>query len=721
MKAKKRLVVAVSLMILSAMLLSACAKAPSVSDNTENTGNGDTITDNTTQTPPEAAEPDPAYPLDKYRVISKQEYTDKTTAGFLSQLVGFLSGFEFVKDVGTRCYVGMPDGWFKYCKGPYAADNVHIHLTDKHKKDKQTGLYEVWFDDDFSVDVVNQYILSDMYRSKKTVSQKYITDGWLTYDVWDMGGGQRKVGAYGLISRNGYLPQFAGNTEYENWYSYLSEPYLGTDTLGMSAAGMPETARAHAEIFSSVTGDRDNVRWAQMFAAMISLSYFEDDIETIIKEAAKVFPEQCWARTVLDEVFALYEKYPNDWRRAYREFENRHYVLGDTTQTDTDINCGFVIFDLLYGEGDYMKTCQIGSLAGYDCESTCGIALTILGIMGGTEILPEETNTLVWQDGEGALCNRTSEGEKQDIWMIADGLPEKIKIKTVIEKYQQNFESVLLEQGGAMDEHFYYIPMESLSEYRSVKIDNYDFETGNTTGYSTQGKVEMTKLASTGFWAVKLSDNGEVATKVSGLEVGKTYSLTAYIKTTANATAYLFARNIGGADGFSASVHQTTGTPKYEAQSAVKRTLVFTATASEMEIGVRFSGGAGEYAIADGFIMYETEESSAGTVTVKDNSSDGKYTSIISLTVKNTTKKEAYLKLKFANKNSKIVNLPIKIGGVAYATAALYKTPTAPYLQACDTVYIPITLTSSGSIVEISFSGSIYIYEAEFVNVANRF
>ncbi len=714
MKSSKKLLVSVSLLLLGVMSLSACVKEPGAISNTQSAEDG-TDTTQTVVIP----EPDTQYSAEKYYILSKEDYVDKTTAGFLSQLVGFLSGFEFVKDVGTRCYVGMPDGWFKYCKGPYAADNVHIHLTDKHKKDKESGLYEVWFDDDFSVDVVNQYILSDMYRSSKTVTQKYISDGWLAYDVWDMGGGQRKVGAYGLINRYGYLPQFAGNTEFENWYSYLSEPYLGTDTLGMNAPGMPETARDMAEKFAQVTGDRDNVRWAQMFASMISMSYFEDDIETIIKKAASVFPEDCWPRQILNEVFALHAKYPNDWRTAYREFEARHYVAGDTTQTDTDINCGFVIFDLLYGGGDYLQTCKIGSLAGYDCESTCGIALTVLAIMGGTEILPEETNTLIWQDGNGTLCNRTSEGEKQDIWMIADGLPEKIKITAIIEKYQQNFEYVLLEHGGAMDEYYYYIPKEDLSQYDCVKINNYDFETGDTTGYTTKGKVEMTRLASTGFWAVKLSEGGEVSTKVSGLEVGKSYSLTSYIKTSTNGSAYLFARESDSV-GVSASVHQTTGTPKYEAQSAVKRTLVFTATSAEMEIGVAFSGIGSEYAIADGFIMYRTEESSAGTVTVQNPSSDGKYTSKLSLGIKSSTKKEAYLKLKFANTNANAANLKIKVNGTSYATAALYKSSPTSYLKSADTVYIPLTLTS-GSIIDITFSGSIYVYEAEFVNVTNRF
>ena len=213
--------------------------------------------------------PDSQYTEDKYKVISKETYIDKTTAGFLSQLVGFLSGHEFAKSSDGKCAVAMPDAKFEYLGGLYATDP----RCDKHIKHVTSELWEVWFDDDFSVDVVNQYILSDMYKQKFTVCQKLITDGWINYDVWDMGGGQRKAGAYGVISRRNYLPQFAGNTEYDNWYSYLSEPYIATDTLGMNAAGMPETARDLAAVFSSVTGDRDNTMWAQFFSVMISRAF----------------------------------------------------------------------------------------------------------------------------------------------------------------------------------------------------------------------------------------------------------------------------------------------------------------------------------------------------------------------------------------------------------------------------------------------------------------
>ena len=714
--AKNTIIMRTAALLLSVLLLCGCADTNAVlTELTDAQSAADTDPQGPVETPP----PDPAYSTDVYYIMSKEEYTDKTTAGFLSQLAGFLSGHEFAKGSDGKCIVGMPDSKYSYLGGLYAENPS----CDKHIKYVKTGIWEIWFDDDFSVDVVNQYILSDMYRQYHTTSNKSITDGWLLYDVWDMGGGQRKAGAYGVISRRNYLPQFAGNTEYDNWYSYLSEAYIGTDTLGMNAPGMPERACELAGMFSQVTGDRDNTLWAQMFSVMISRAYFENDIETLIKTSAdSVFPEGSWPREVMADVFEVYEKYPDDWRAAYRDYESRHYLAGDTTQADTDINCGFVILDLLYGEGDFEKTCQIGSLAGYDCETTCGIALTVLGIMGGMEILPEATNEKIWQDGKGILVNQVCPGDRDDegVWMIAGGLPERIEIVKVIEKYRKNFESVLAEAGGSMDDYYYYIPKGELSSYDAIAIRNGDFEDGTLEGFEVSGDAGTITVAVTGRYAAKLSNNAKISTKVSGLKVGEKYAFTSFVRTTDNSSAFLYAKVPGAEGGVSASVRATKGTPKYEAQSNVKRTLVFEATAAEMEIGIAFAGTGAEFAVCDSLTLIKLTEKKAGDVSIIEPAADGCYKNGIQMKVTAEASGEYYLKLTFENKNDKIIDLPLSVNYKKYASAALYKTDTAVGYENADCLYIPISLKEGENTVTSTFTSPLYIYTAELVYISAR-
>ena len=130
-----------------------------------------------------------------------------------------------------------------------------------------------------------------MYAQYGTVASKLIKDDWVRYDVWDMGGGHRTFGAYGLFKNKNYLPQFVGTTEFGNLFNVNGEPYIANETLGLVVPGMPNRAVELASLFAGVTSDRDPTEWAKLFAAMISMAYFEDDVPTLIRNAAEVLPE----------------------------------------------------------------------------------------------------------------------------------------------------------------------------------------------------------------------------------------------------------------------------------------------------------------------------------------------------------------------------------------------------------------------------------------------
>ena len=90
------------------------------------------------------------------KILSKEEYFNKTLGGLLGQFAGFLSGYEFVWD-GPNPYVGMPLEWFEFLNGPYAGNYDHYFpgdyatqgIYDRHKLNEETNMYEVWSDDDY--------------------------------------------------------------------------------------------------------------------------------------------------------------------------------------------------------------------------------------------------------------------------------------------------------------------------------------------------------------------------------------------------------------------------------------------------------------------------------------------------------------------------------------------------------------------------------------------
>lgn len=680
----------------------------------------------TTDVPVTTAEPEPVFNPDEYNVLSIEDYEDKTMLGFLSQVVGFLSGYEFAKNSDGTATTAMPDGWFEMCNGPYAELNRRNKHVDKLLKNEETGLWETWNDDDFSIDILNQYILADMYDTYGTFASKVIKDGWIKYNVWDMGGGHRTYGAYGLMSKYFYLPQFSGSSEYGNQYNVNGEPYIANETLGMDAAGMPEVTVNMAEIFGSATSDRDPVLWLKFFSAMYSMAYFEDDVPTLIRTAQKVLPAGSWQSEVIDQVFALKEKYPSDWRRAVVNAEKLCYQAKydmDSYIGESSINCSFILIGLLYGEGDFYNTCKIISLAGHGGDSTTPVGLGVVGIITGWDGLDDTSkaiiNEKVWQDGKGVIINDHIT-EKSGYWMYMAGLgTREIYMKDILDMYQQNFESVLLENGGIIQDGNYYIP-KAYETFKGLDTIYYDdFESGNADNFSQIGNVQISPDTYTGNYGLKLVGNAvESSAYVTfeGLTVGETYRVSSFISTTAGTTAELFVKNSAGEKVASAHVH--------DQNLYVRRPIIFTATDSTMQVGVSIPAGTSShrYAIIDEFMVIRAEENDKGEAKITTSAADNKYTGKVDFAINANTDKEVYLKVTFSNAVGKNVNATVYLDGEEYAGVPFYKTGVVEHCN--DVVYIPVVAMNDATsyTVTIDFgTDEIYIYDAELVTVTDTF
>ena len=688
----------------------------------------DTPAETTTGAPVTTAAPEPVFNPDDYNVLSIEDYEDKTMLGFLSQIVGFLSGYEFAKNSDGTAITAMPDSWFEMCNGPYAELNRRNKHTDKHLLNEETGIYETWNDDDFSIDILNQYILRDMYENYGTFASKVIKDGWIKYNVWDMGGGHRTYGAYGLMSKYFYLPQFAGASEFGNKYNVNGEPYIANETLGMDAAGMPEITVGMAEIFGGATSDRDPVLWLKFFSAMYAMAYFEEDIPTLIREAQKVLPEGSWQSEVIDMVFALKEKYPTDWRRAVVNAEKNCYQAKYDIESyigESSINCSFILIGLLYGEGDYYNTCKIISLAGHGGDSTTPVGLGIVGIITGWNDLDETSKTIinekVWQDGRGVIVNLGS-GKSSGYYMYCQDLPERLNLADLLEMYKANFESILLENGGVIKDGNYYIPksLYTLGGMDTVYVN--EFESGKLDGFTVSGTATASPAAAAYSGEHALQLNGGDAAEaialvtVSGLTVGETYRVSGFISTTARTTAQLVVKTAGGEAVATSNVYDQT--------VYVKRQMVFTATDASMQIGIVLPAGtsAHRYAILDELTVVRVQETGVGTATIADVSADCKYSGKLNINVSANTSKEVYLKLTFANPVGKTVNTEVRLANLGYAGVPFYKTGAATDCD--DAVYIPVIARDGATdyTVTIDFGGSgVYVYSAELVTVQERF
>ncbi len=657
-----------------------------------------------------------------YNVISIEEYEDKTFAGFMAQFTGFLSGYEFARASDGTPRLAMPDSWFELLNGPYAEHNKNNVHEDKLKKNSETGIWEVWNDDDFSIDILDQYILRDMYAKYGTFATKIIKDGWIGYNVYDMGGGHRTYGAYGLFSRFNYLPTYVGATEFGNEYNVNGEPYIGNETLGMTAAGMPNVAIEMADIFGSVTSDREPTLWLKYFTSLISMAYFEDDIPAMMRQAQAILPKDSQPYRVIDIAFELYEKYPNDWRRAVVQAEKlchqAHFDL-DSYSGETGINCSFILLGLLYGEGDFYETCKIIGLAGHGGDSTNPVGLSAVAVACGWKGVDEESKRIIneklWQDGNGILVNLDAH-ENQAYWMFCVGLPERIKLADILDMYKENFEKTLLANGGKIENGNYYIPKSNLALTDTVFYS--DFENNSLDGFTVKGNGDITSAAYAGEYSARVlgsdKEASEIYTTLTGLTVGADYRITVFANASAATTLTVFAREAGKAPVATAAVADQT--------KFIKRELTFTATAETMEVGCSLPKGTNEfkYASFDEFEVIKVDEYVTGTASITNASADNKYTGAVGIAVNANDNKETYLKVTFANTAGKIVPGAMNLDGAIYGTVPFSKTGAAT--DVCTT-YIPVISAKGNTSYNITLNlgaESLYIYSVELVNVIER-
>ncbi|MBE6641131.1 MAG: S-layer homology domain-containing protein [Ruminococcaceae bacterium] len=653
-----------------------------------------------------------------YYVLPIATYEDKTKAGLLAQFVGFTSGYEFVQNSDGSATLSMPDEWFELCNGPFAEPNAHSKREDKLLRNKETGLWELWSDDDYSIDILDQYMLRDMYDKYGTFASRMITDGWVKYDVYDMGGGHRSYGAYGLMKKHGYLPSFAGSVEYGNMYSVNGEPYIGNETLGMSAAGMPNVAAAQARVFGSATSDRDPTRWLEYFTALISMGYLESDIPAMMREAQHVFVEGSWQWEVVDKVFEIYEKYPDDWRRAVihatTECWQNHYDNSKPV-AESSQNCAMILIGLLYGEGDFYETCKIMSLAGHGGDSTTPVGLSAAAVICGWEGIDEESKKIIndklWQDGKGVIVNLTLDGIAEAYWMFSVNLPDRIGMQELLDLYKQNFESNLLANGGKIENGNYYIPENTLAVTDTVFAD--EFEHGTLDGYTVKGEVENTVGSYSGERGAKLIGGSSVSSierTLTGLTPGASYRLSAFISSAADVTAKMYVVNGG----------EKSYVSVYDQAYYVKRELVFTATSDTAVIGFSIPAGLSshKYAVIDEVYVIRVEEKSAGSVEFESKSATNRYSGTVAFDIKANEHKEYYLKITFENTYDVTVRGKITVNGKSYATAPFHPTGE----EGMGVVYIPVLAEEKAEFkVRIDFaSQSLTVHSAELVEIKDR-
>lgn len=229
-----------------------------------------------------------------------------------------------------------------------------------------------------------------------------------------------------LFAKAGYMLWHANVQARKNYYDSIFPPQSGhpdynlhaddidfqieADYIGFMCPGMPQTANQIADKIGHIMNYGDGVYGGVFVAALYAEAYFSNDIPRIIDNALLSIPAESDYSKIIKDVILLQQHYPNDWRTAWAELENKwgHVQIcgaGTPFNIDAKLNGAYIVMGLLYGEGDPVKTLEISTRCGQDSDCNPSNAMAVLGVIKGLSGLPAEYQAAVKAIGDSLFVN----------------------------------------------------------------------------------------------------------------------------------------------------------------------------------------------------------------------------------------------------------------------------------------------------------------------------
>lgn len=139
-----------------------------------------------------------------------------------------------------------------------------------------------------------------------------------------------------------------------------------------------EAARL-SEIAARVSHDGAAVDGGRFIAALISAAFGAGSIQEAIALALSVIPEEGDYARVVKDIIRFYRS--GESREACFAYIREHYwkdKFGGNCHVIP--NAAIVIYSLLYGEGDFVKTLKIANYSGFDTDCNVGNLGTVMGV-----------------------------------------------------------------------------------------------------------------------------------------------------------------------------------------------------------------------------------------------------------------------------------------------------------------------------------------------------
>ncbi len=515
-------------------------------------------------------------------VLSKATLEDKVLGVIVGSTIGLGSGWEYVHDHGSPV-INIPDEYFEV-DGNIATGTLGNNV-------KQYGPYdpsyyrvrkgEVKSDDDQTVNFFNMQVLKD-YGTE--VSYEDVSKAWLDYEVGDAAGGEDAVK---IMKNKNYVAPFTGQNVFGNYYYACTEPWIGNTMLGVCFPGMPAKADSYLDIFASLTGDGDVLDLAKIFTLAYTYAMTENDARVCLEKAMSHVGQSNIMRETYDYVLECYENNPDDWRACVqgifdRRIHNEQLYNGLSSMVSQQVNGGFMMTAIVFGENDFRESMKIASLAGYDGDCTAANVAGLLACCLGYSNLPQRYKDFL--DKDSVYIN-----DKSWFSCVKKNYPDRLTFGQLQTQFMENMEMFIKEFGGSISGDTVKVRAEALSFPPQPVVDDYGFEKAKQDYWTVDGNADFyisSYCAHSGKKAgtILISDKDTKISRAVNLIKGDTYSFDLFVYSTNALTFELFAEG----DGQTASA--SFGNPLAGTKLHTRVNLTFIATAEVMNLGVKVFG-----------------------------------------------------------------------------------------------------------------------------------
>lgn len=184
----------------------------------------------------------------------------------------------------------------------------------------------------------------------------------------------------------------------------MIDAQLTTELFGLLAPGRPDVAWSLAELPVRTTACAEAVDIARFYITMHALAATVDttqplgpQVQALAHAARSHLPADGYPARMFDFVWSHYQANPDksDWEatrdavyRRYQQQSHDGYVYRQSF--DAGINFASSLVSLFYGNADFRRTVQIGTLAGWDSDNPTATWGGLLGYLYGKDRLEVE-------------------------------------------------------------------------------------------------------------------------------------------------------------------------------------------------------------------------------------------------------------------------------------------------------------------------------------------